>query len=246
MSNLLSVSQAAKRLGIHKNTLLRNPDMLPVHLTAGGHRRYFESDINNYLGFKEDKNSIDNVVVIYNRVSTSSQRTTGDLDRQKLRNYEYCQSKCYTVLESIEEVSSGMNDNRKKLIRIIELAKQGKFSKLIVEHKDRLTRFNFNMFVTFFKQLGVEVICVEEILPKSFENELFEDIIGLLTSFSAKIYGKRCVMDRDLNASRNIEKFAVGYTGNKKTTVKKALVSSNKNQRNCLMGSNLTSNLKKC
>lgn len=55
-----------------------------------------------------------------------------------------------------------------------------------------------------------------------------------------------CVMDRDLNASRNIEKFAVGYTGNKKTTVKKALVSSNKNQRTCLMGSNLTSNLKKC
>ena len=65
------------------------------------------------------------------------------------------------------------------------------FGKLIIEHKDRLTRFNFNMFVTFFNALGVEVICTEETLSKSFENELVEDMLSLITVFSAKIYGRR-------------------------------------------------------
>lgn len=74
---------------------------------------------------------------------------------------------------------------------MIKLSSEGKISKVIIEHKDILTRFNYNMFVLFFEQLGVEVICVEEILPKSFENELVEDMISLMTSFSAKIYCKR-------------------------------------------------------
>ena len=54
-----------------------------------------------------------------------------------------------------------------------------------------LTRFNFNMFVTFFNALGVEVICTEETLSKSFENELVEDMLSIITVFSAKIYGRR-------------------------------------------------------
>lgn len=47
------------------------------------------------------------------------------------------------------------------------------------------------MFNLFFNQIGIEVIYVENLLPKSFENELVEDIISLISSFSAKIYGKR-------------------------------------------------------
>ena len=47
------------------------------------------------------------------------------------------------------------------------------------------------MFVTFFNALGVEVICTEETLSKSFENELVEDMLSLITVFSAKIYGRR-------------------------------------------------------
>jgi predicted site-specific integrase-resolvase len=185
---LLSLGETAKILGVSE-WYLRRSESLPVILTDGGHRRYKESDIKALLGIQEPKEQ--NLVVIYSRVSSQDQKQKGDLDRQKIRNYDYCTEQGYKIIESFEECGSGMNDNRPKLRRIIELAGQGKFQKLIVEHKDRLTRFNFNIMVLFFKQLGVDVICIEEILPKSFENELVEDMLGLLSSFSAKIYGKR-------------------------------------------------------
>ncbi|MCL2747527.1 MAG: recombinase family protein [Oscillospiraceae bacterium] len=84
-----------------------------------------------------------------------------------------------------------MNDNRPKVKALIEAAKKGKFAKLVIAHKDRLTRFNYKMYEFFFKQLGVEIVCVEQVLPKSFEAELVEDMLALIATFSAKIYGKR-------------------------------------------------------
>ena len=97
----------------------------------------------------------------------------------------------YQIVQTFEECSSGMNDNRPKLKILIEAARKGAFTKLVIEHKDRLTRFNFKMYEFFFNQLGIEVVCVESVLPKSFEAELVEDILTLMASFSAKIYGKR-------------------------------------------------------
>jgi predicted site-specific integrase-resolvase len=62
---------------------------------------------------------------------------------------------------------------------------------VVVEYKDRLTRFCFEVFESFFNSHCVEIECVEEVFPKSFENELVEDMLSLLSSFSSKIYGKR-------------------------------------------------------
>jgi putative resolvase len=84
-----------------------------------------------------------------------------------------------------------MNDNRPKLKALIEAAREGGFTKLVIEHKDRLTRFNYKTYEFFFKQLGVEIVCVEQVLPKSFGAELVEDMLALIATFSAKIYGKR-------------------------------------------------------
>lgn len=196
IDKFLSLEETAKILNVSKWHLRRSKTPT-AYKTEGGHRRYKESDVKAILGMKE--NDIENVVVIYSRVSSQDQKQKGDLDRQKARNYDYCTRHKLTVLESFEECGSGMNDNRPKLRKIIELAGQRKFSKLIIEHKDRLTRFNHNLFVLFFKQLGVEVVCVEQILPKSFENELVEDMLGLLSSFSAKIYGKRSRQNKSKN-----------------------------------------------
>ena len=64
-------------------------------------------------------------------------------------------------------------------------------SKVIIEHKDRLTRFNFEFLEEFFKSHQVQIVWVEEVLNKSFEEELVKDILTLMSSFSNKIYGKR-------------------------------------------------------
>ena len=55
-----------------------------------------------------------------------------------------------------------MNDNRPKLKALIESARKGEFTKLVIEHEDRLTRFNYKTHEFFLKQLGVEVVCLNK------------------------------------------------------------------------------------
>ena len=87
----------------------------------------------------------------------------------------------------------------------MELSKEGLFNKIVVEHKDRLSRFSINLYVKYFSVFGITVEFVEEVLPKTFENELVEDMISLMSSFSAKIYGKRSSENRKKNMGLSIE-----------------------------------------
>jgi putative resolvase len=67
---------------------------------------------------------------------------------------------------------------------------QQKVYKIVVQHKDRLIMSNFNILKIFFESHEVEVEYVEETLPQTYEAELIEDMLSLMASFSAKIYGK--------------------------------------------------------
>lgn len=107
------------------------------------------------------------------------------MDRQIVRVSKYCKDKGYNVVEILDEVGSGMNDNRPKLKKLYKLVEEGKIDKVIIEHKDRLVRFMYNIVVEFFKSHGVEIEYVEEILGKSYEEELVEDILSLMASFSS-------------------------------------------------------------
>lgn len=91
----------------------------------------------------------------------------------------------------MRSVGSGMSDTRPKLNRLFQLVAKHEVTKVVVEYKDRLTRFNFGVYQTFFESHGVAIECIEEVLPKSYEAELVEDMISMMSSFSAKIYGRR-------------------------------------------------------
>lgn len=84
-----------------------------------------------------------------------------------------------------------MSDSRSKLQALLRLARDQKISRIVIEHKDRLTRFNFSIYQTYFESHGVTVEWMEDVLPKSYESELVEDMLSLLASFSAKIYGRK-------------------------------------------------------
>ena len=196
---LLSLAETSTILNISKHSLRRTSyNRLPCIKTDGGHRRYKESDVKKYLGIKneilEDKS-----VVIYSRVSSHDQKKKGDLDRQKGRLLEYCVKSNYKVSKVFEEVGSGMNDRRSKLHQLFKLVNSETINKVIIEHKDRLTRFNFNIYEAYFNSHEVEIEVLEKVLDKSFENELVEDILSLMSSFSAKIYGKRSHKNRKKN-----------------------------------------------
>ena len=81
---------------------------------------------------------------------------------------------------------------------IKKLIIQKKINKLVVEHKDRLTRFQFNFIKKMFESYGCEVVVINDI-DVSSEEELATDIISLMASFSGKFYGRRSAERRKKN-----------------------------------------------
>jgi len=201
---LLTISETAKLLGVGISTLCHWDDMsqLVAVRTPGGHRRYRLSSIERFQGLEvSDEN--EEIAAVYVRVSSHDQKKKGDLDRQMGRVLEYCAESGYEVGYILSDVASGMSDSRAKIRRLIGLASEGKINRVVVEHKDRLSRFMAGVFVDFFDSHGVAVEWVEESLPESFEAELVDDILALMASFSAKLYGRR-------SAERRREKKADG------------------------------------
>ncbi len=119
--------------------------------------------------------------VIYARVSSSENRS--NLETQAERLSQYCTSKGWTVSEIVKECASGLNDSRPKLSKILT---DRKATRIVVEHKDRLTRFGFNYIKLLLNDC--EIVVVNEC---ETDQDLFEDFVSLVTSFCARIYGKR-------------------------------------------------------
>ena len=198
MSKLVTLRKAAEILGCGTSTLRtwdKNGSLKAIR-TPGGQRRYRVEDLDTFKGVTAKTAQKSDAVAVYSRVSSHEQKAKGDLDRQKGRILEHCVKKRYVVVYVIEEVGSGMTDTRPKMLRLFELAVKGEIGRVVIEHKDRLARFNFNIFQKFFESHGVQVEWLENVLPKSYEAELVEDMVSLMASFSAKVYGKRSAENR--------------------------------------------------
>jgi excisionase family DNA binding protein len=195
---LVSLKIAAEILGCGTSTLRTwdNEGSLKAVRTPGGQRRYRIEDLEAFQGIVKKTTPKSEAVAAYCRVSSHEQKAKGDLERQKGRVLTYCVTKKYNVAHAFEEVGSGMTDTRAKMLRLFDLAVKGEIGRVVVEHKDRLARFNFNIFQRFFESHGVTVEWIDDVLPKSYEAELVEDMVSLMASFSAKVYGKRSAENR--------------------------------------------------
>ena len=123
-------------------------------------------------------------VITYARVSSSENKD--NLDKQSDRLYEFCVAKGWVVREKIKEVGSGINDGRKKLLKIL---KDGTATKLVVEHKDRLTRFGYNYIKESCEKFNCEIIVINE--ADDEKENIIQDFVSIITSYCAKIYGQR-------------------------------------------------------
>ena len=95
----------------------------------------------------------------------------------------YAMARGYQIVQVVCEVASGMSDERPKLHRLV---KAGDFDVLIVEHRDRLTRFGFRWFEAL-APFRIEVVNTAE----EATHDLMEDLVAVITSFAARLYGKR-------------------------------------------------------
>ena len=192
MNNLLTIKDAAQYLNVSTDTLRKwdRGNKLKPLITSGGHRRYTQEQLDNYIGIIKDEKELPNLVVTYSRVSSHEQKQKGDLDRQSQRLSEYCAKKKLNVGYIIKDVGSGLSDTRTGFIKLSNLVINNKINKIIIEHKDRLTRFQFNFIEKMFNSYGVEIIHIEK-NDISEQEDLTTDIISLMASFSGKVYGRR-------------------------------------------------------
>ena len=201
MGRLLNIKDTASYLNVSQDTLRKwdKVGKLKPLKTAGGHRRYDIDILDEFIGLKQkEERETPIVCATYARVSSNEQKRKGDLDRQSQRLSEYCAKHNLYVKHIIKDVGSGLNDNRNGFKRLTDLIINQQVNKLIVEHKDRLTRFQFNLIKKMFESYGCEVIVINGI-DVSNEEELAADIMSLLASFSGKFYGKRSAERRKKN-----------------------------------------------
>ena len=188
---MIKISKLAKDLNITRTTLYnwkREGKIDFIKSNTG--RNYVSIDTyNRLMGIVEKKTE---KVVIYCRVSSTENKS--NLDTQKNRLISYCNAKGYQVSEVIVEIGSGINDFRPKLIKLLE---KNDYTKIVVEHKDRLTRVGFNYLDTLCKVLGKEIEVVNNVITD--EDESIDDFISLITLFFPKSYGKKI-------SKRNVEK----------------------------------------
>jgi len=197
-SKLITIKEAASLLSVSTKTLRRWDDegTLKAIKTVGGHRRYLQDDIDKYMKVYLPVKVIKKPICTYSRVSSHEQKAKGDLDRQSQRLSEHCAKKKYQVDHIIKDVGSGLSDTRNGFVKLLDLVIAGKIEKVVIEHKDRLTRFQYNLIEKFFNSYGVEIEKVENNVDVSEEEELVNDIMMLMASFSGKLYGKRSAKRR--------------------------------------------------
>ena len=123
-------------------------------------------------------------VAIYARVSSAEHRE--NLERQIQRLSDYCAAKGYPIAKTVREIASGVNDRRPKLLALLE---DPSITLLVVEHKDRLSRFGFAYLDTLLRQQGRQI---EVIHPAEDERaDLLADLTSIIYSFAARLYGQR-------------------------------------------------------
>lgn len=123
-------------------------------------------------------------IVTYSRVSSSENKS--NLNSQSQRLIDFCNAKGWVTKENVTEIGSGVNDNRKKLLKLI---KEEKATKIVVEHKDRLTRMGFNFIEEACKKFGCEIVIINNVNGE--REDIIQDFVSIITSFCSKLYGQR-------------------------------------------------------
>jgi len=181
----------AERLGISFITLKRwiYQGKIRAIRTIGRRHRIPESEILRLTG--EAQRPRKNRAILYARVSGYDQAKDGDLNRQLEHLQDYAMKHGYEVIESVKEIGSGLNDRRPKLLRILRMVAERQVDVMLVEYKDRLTRFGFNYLSEYANSYGARIEAVFDDVKKDAMQELMEDMISIVQSFSAKLYGRR-------------------------------------------------------
>lgn len=155
---------------------------------------------------KEQVDSISQKVAVYARVSSTENKS--NLESQAERLVAYCTAKGYQIAKVVKEIGSGVNDSRPKFLALLE---DQSISLIVVEHKDRGTRFGFRYLETLLQAAGREIEVVNQ--AEDGTEDLLADLISIISSFCARLYGQRRAKRKTEKIVAELEKGEDNATG---------------------------------
>lgn len=136
-------------------------------------------------------------VSLYARVSSSDQKS--DLDRQIARLAQYAQAQGLPIVQIVTEIGSGLNGRRSKLMKLL---KDEKAKIILVEHRDRFMRFGFEYLESSLAAQGRRLMVAD---PSELKDDLVQDMIEVLTSFCARLYGQKSAKNKAKKALKVLQ-----------------------------------------
>lgn len=152
----------------------------------------YERDLTNHVWIIEDEPQKHKNAAVYARVSSSENKLNLETQAERVKNWAILNG--YSICKVVKEIGSGLNDSRSKLESLL---KDTSIDYIIVEHKDRLTRFGFNYIQQLLTTYNREIIVINN--AEDDKQDLIQDFISIITSFCTRIYGNR-------RSKRNTEK----------------------------------------
>ena len=133
--------------------------------------------------------------IAYARVSSHDQKE--DLQRQASVLESYCACHGWTY-EIVQDLGSGLNYHKRGLKKLIQEICSGRISRLVITHKDRLLRFGAELIFALCEQFGIEVVILNSVQDSTYEDDLVQDVLEIITVFSARLYGSRSRKNKNL------------------------------------------------
>ena len=194
----MKAKEVKKILGITQYTLYRYLKEGKVKLASKLSKtdyNYDDDSIYALIGQKSQKKN--KLVISYARVSTQNQKK--QLEEQKQRIYDSCISRGLKLDKQFSDIKSGMSSDRKEFQEVLRMIIQREVELLVIENKDRLVRFGYEILEQIFRYFGCKILVLNDILEnKSYEQELTEELISIIHYFTMKNYSHR----RKLNKLR--------------------------------------------
>ncbi len=190
---LLRVSKAAHELGLHPFTVRKWIKQGKIHAVwVGQEARVPRSEIERLVGKSDGR-----LLVLYGRVSRQGQKD--DLDTQLARLQAWAKAeRAGKPTLVLSDIGSGLKASRKHLQRLLKLVAQDQVAEIAITSADRLTRFGQEYLQVLFDSFGVTLTVLEPGEEKTPEQELTDDLLALIASFSGRLYGRRSHKQKEL------------------------------------------------
>jgi putative resolvase len=189
----LRVGKAAEELGLHPITIRRWIKLGKIQaVRVGIEARVPRAEIERLLGQVDSR-----LLVLYARVSGHDQRPDLDQQIERLQVWAKAERAGQEVLV-LSDIGSGLGAARKRLQQLLKLVCDDRVAEVAITYADRLTRFGTEYLETLFTSFGVTLTVLDPTEEKTPAQELTEDLLSIIASFTGKLYGMRSQKQKEL------------------------------------------------